>query len=150
MSVEQKLNEQKDRLVVEAGKTMARRALDDLTLSPEEKAAREAEAEANKKKRLVKVVLGAVVGIVVVIGALRLMAALWVYAILAVVVGGIGTLGYFAVQPKLAAMKQRRLADAVAAEEARTADARAAAAAKAVADQKQKLDDELARLKRSI
>ena len=150
MSVEQKLAEQKDRLVVEAGKAMARRALDDLTLSPEEKAARAAEDEATRKKRLVKIVLGAVVGLVVVIGVLRLMAALWVYAILAVVVGGIGTLGYFAVQPKLEAVKQRRLADAAAAEEARTADARAAAAARAVADQQQKLDDDLARLKRSL
>lgn len=150
MSIEDKVSAQKDRLVVEAGKAMARRAIDDLTLSPQEKTARAAQDEAGKKQRLVKIVLGAVVGIVVVIGVLRLMAALWVYAILAVVVGGIGTLGYFALQPKLEAAKQRRLADAAAAEEARTADARAAAAAKAVADQKQKLDDELARLKRSV
>ncbi len=150
MSLDNKVSEQKERLMLEAGRAMARRAVDDLTMSPEEKAARAAEDEAGKKKRLVKIVLGAVVGVVVVVGVLRLMAALWVYAILAAVVGGIGALGYFALQPKLEAMKQRRLADAAAAQDARTADARAAAATKAVADQKQKLDDELARLKRSI
>ncbi len=150
MSMNERVNEQKDRLVVEAGKAMARRALDDLTSSPEEKAARAAEDEANKKKRLLKIVVGGVVGVVVLVVALRVMAALWVYAIGAALLAGVGAIVYFTAQPKLAAMKQRRLAEAAAAEEARTADARAAAADKAITDQKQKLEDDLARLKLQV
>ncbi|HEY1098900.1 MAG TPA: hypothetical protein VGF99_08220 [Myxococcota bacterium] len=150
MPLNERLNEQKDRLVIEAGKAMAKKAFDDALLSPEEKAARAAVDEANRKQTMIKIVVGGVVGLVALVVVLRVMAALWVYAIGAAVLAGIGAVAYFTLQPKLAALQQRRLADAAAAEAARTADERAAAALKAERDAKQKLDDELARLKRQV
>lgn len=137
-----------------AGKAMAQRALDDLTLSPEEKA-RRAEEDAKKRRNLkIKLVLGGVVGLVVVLSAMSVLAALWKYALGLLLVFGIGGAGYLFAKPKLAALKQK----ATARLQARQAEERAAAeeqakvdAAKAAADaaqaKKQKLEDELAALK---
>ncbi len=137
-----------------AGKAMAKRALDDLTLSPEEKERRAKEDEGKRRSRKVKLILGGVVAVVAVLSLMSVLAALWKYAVGLLLVLGLGGAGWLVAKPKLQALKAR----ATARLEARRADERAAdeAAAKASAEQAaadaarakhQKLEDELAALK---
>lgn len=138
-----------------AGKAMAKRALDDLTLSPEEKAKRDQES-ANKKRNLkIKLAIGGVVGVVVVLSLMSVLAALWKYAIVLLLVAGVGGGGYLFARPKIAALKQKataRLEAGRAAERAAALEQAKAQADKAAADallaKQQKLEDELASLKK--
>lgn len=145
---------QKQKLMQKAGAAMAKKALGDavdaLTLTPEERAKREKEAEAQKRKRLVMVVLGGLALVVGVVVVMRLMAALWLYAIGFAVVAGIGGAGYLLLKPKIAAIgADRRLRAAE-----KEAENQKLAEAKAIEDKKsqaaQKLDDDLARLKQQL
>jgi len=143
------------RAALDAGRAMARRALDDLTLSPDERAARDAAAARATKKKLVLAVVGVTVVAVVGIGLLQLIASLWLYAIGFAVIAGVVGVGALLLKPRLDAWKARLLsarqakeADAlVAAQQQQQAQAAAAAAA-AKQQAAQKLEDELARLKR--
>ena len=137
-----------------AGKAMAQRALDDLTLTPEEKARREAESARKRRNLKIKLAIGGVVGVVVLLSAMSVLAALWKYALLLLFVAGVGGAGYWFARPKIAALKQKATArlEARKLEERATAEAEARvaaekAAADAAAKKKQKLEDDLAALK---
>lgn len=138
-----------------AGKDMARRALEDLTLSAEEKQRREQERTRARQKTLLKLVAVGAVGLVVVLSVMSLLAKLWMFAIGALVVAGVGAGAYFALKPRLAAWRSRataRLEQKKRAQEAEQLRLEAAAQEKARVDaeraRQQKLEDELAALKR--
>lgn len=150
MALADELAKSKQKLVNEAGAALVRKAVDDLTLSPEEKARRAAEAEAASRLRLVKLILGGVGVLVIGIVIMRLLARLWLWGIGLLIVGGVGAAAWLAFKPQLEAWKAKRLAARAEAEAARAAAAREAAAKKAEADAKQKLEDELARLKQRV
>jgi hypothetical protein len=148
MALSDEVERRKQQLVEQAGKAMldktVKGVIDDLTLSPEEKAKRQADDEAGSKTRLVKVVLGVTAALVAGIVILKVLAAVWMYGIALIVLAGLGTAGYLVARPKLEAMKQQRLEARNQRELERTADDRAKAAAA------QKLEDDLARLKRQV
>lgn len=161
MALSDEVERRKQQLVEQAGKAMldktVKGVIDDLTLSPEEKAKRAADDEAGSKTRLVKVVLGVTAALVAGIVILKVLAAVWMYGIALIVLAGLGTAGYLVARPKLEAMKQQRLEAATQRELERTADDRAKAAdeAKAAVERSkaaaaQKLEDDLARLKRQV
>jgi hypothetical protein len=161
MALSDEVERRKQQLVEQAGKAMldktVKGVIDDLTLSPEEKAKRAADDEAGSKTRLVKVVLGVTAALVAGIVILKVLAAVWMYGIALIVLAGLGTAGYLVARPKLEAMKQQRLEARNQRELERTADDRAKAAdeAKAAAERSkaaaaQKLEDDLARLKRQV
>jgi hypothetical protein len=145
MALADELEKSKQKLVNEAGRALVQKTIDDLTLSPEEKARRAAEDEAASRMRMVKLILGGVGILVVGVVIMRLLARLWLWGIALVVVGGVAAAAWFAFKPQLEAFKAKRLAA-----RAEAAAARDAAARKAEADAKQKLEDELARLKKQV
>jgi hypothetical protein len=147
------------KVALSAGKDLARRALDDLTLSPEQKAARDQQAARTTKKRLVLGVVAVTAVAVVGIGLLQLLASLWLWAIGFVVVAGVLGVVALLVKPRIDAIVARvrgahaeRTARALAAarqKEQQQAEAEAHAREQAAkAQAAQKLEDELARLKR--
>ncbi len=150
MALEEAADSAKRKFVEQAGKAMVKNAIDDLTLSPEQKAARDAENEKTNRMRLVKIILAVMAVVVGGVVLMKLMAQLWLYAIGFVVVAGLAGAGYLVGKPKLAALKQARLAAAAAREEERTRDEREQAAANKVKAEKQKLEDDLARLKQQL
>jgi len=127
-----------------AGKSIAKKAIEDLTSTDEEKA----EKKGERKKTLIKYGVIGVVGIVAVLALMSVLAKLWMYALGLLVVLGIGAGGYFYVKPKVVALKQRATARLHAKKDADDA----ANAVKALEDAKvakaQKLEDELAALKK--
>ena len=147
----------KNRLVEGAAKDMARRALDEFALSPEEKAQKEKQRAAASRKRNIKIVLGLTAVAVVGIGIMTLLAKLWFYAIAAVVVGGVGFAGYLTVRPRVlelrAARAQKQLA-ANAAAQAREQERQAQQAqkdAEAAREAKQRaLEEQLEALKKKV
>lgn len=144
------LEEQKAQFALDAAKKVARSAIEDLTLSPEEKAAKDQASAADRKKLLVKVILGATVVLVVGITLMNLFAKLWLYLVGLVFLAGVAGAGYLLVKPKLAAWNEKRLAGARAAaeEEARASGLKKAEEQKLLAQKK--LEDDLARLKKQI
>lgn len=143
------------RAALAAGKEMARRALEDIGLSDEEKAARDQQRQAARKKTLIKLGVVGVVGVLLVLSLMSVLAKLWMYGLGLLVVAGVGGAGWFALKPKIAALKQRAVARLEAkkrAEEAERLQLEAAAREKAAADaraaKERKLEDELAALKR--
>lgn len=137
-----------------AGKAMAKRALDDLTQSPEEKQQRAQEDEAKRRSRKIKLILGGVIAVVAVLSLMSVLAALWKYAIGLLLVLGIGGAGWLFAKPRLLALKARatarleaRKAEERAATEAEARVAAEKAAADAVRAKEQKLEDELQALK---
>ena len=93
-------------------------------------------------------IIGAVVGVGLVgIAVLGLIMNLWKYAILALVVGGLGFGTYIVVKPRLAALKKGAEDRLLASSRAREEEERVKAAADAVIAKQKKLDDELAALK---
>ena len=150
MALADELAKSKQKLVNEAGRALVQKAVNDLTLSPEEKASRAADDEAASRLRMVKVVLGGVFVLVVFIVIMRLLARLWLWGIGLLILGGVGAATWFALKPQLEAWKAKRLVARTVAEAARTAADREAKNRKAEAEARQKLDDELARLKRQV
>ncbi len=141
-------------VVLAAGKAMAKRTLDDLTMSPEEKRQRDEESQQDRRSRKIKLMVGGVIAVVAVLSLMSVLAALWKYAIGVLLVLGVGGAGYLFARPKIAALKQRAAARlgakkaeerALAEHEAKVAADKAAAAA--VNAKQQKLEDELAALK---
>jgi hypothetical protein len=157
MAAKDTVEKAKEKLIADAGKAMIKGMVDDLTLSPEEKAAKDAEDEGKRRSRMIKIILGVTGAIVAGIVVMKVLAAVWMYGIALVVLLGLGGVGYLAARPKLEAMKVRRLEKAKAKELERTAAARAAAEVQAKVDAenkakaaKQKLEDDLARLKSQV
>jgi len=144
----------KQKLVEEAGRAMVKGAIDDLTLTPEEREAKAKEKAAGDKSMLIKAILG-VTGVVVAgIVIMKVLAALWLYGIALVVIAGLGGVGYLVARPKIEAFKQQRLAAQqqrlAAKAEADSVRERAAAEAAVEAQKRaaqQRLEDELAKLK---
>lgn len=136
------------RAALASGKEMAKRALEDLTLTPEEKAEREAGRKKGRVKTLVKVVAVGVVGVVAVLSLMSVLASLWMYALGLLVVGGLGAGAYFYVKPKLLALKAKAAARLSERTSASEAEARAQAVVDTAAAKHKKLDDELAALKK--
>ncbi len=136
------------KLALQAGKAV----LKDATKQAKERVAL---ASTSTKLKL----LGGVVGIGVLgIVAVSLVAKLWAYAVVAVVLGGVGLAGYLVVKPKLTALRakaehkllagKREREELLRAEDARQAAAAAKQAADdAVTAKKQALEDQLAALK---
>jgi hypothetical protein len=127
---------------------MAKRALDDLTLSPEEKAKRAEEEKGARKKTLIKWGVIGVVGIVAILSLMSVLASLWMYALGLLVVGGIGAGAYFYLKPKVKALRAKAAARLAAKSEADAAAAKEQAIVDAAAAKKKKLEDDLAALKR--
>lgn len=150
MGLSDALEKSKQKLVNEAGRAVVKKAVDDLTLSPEEKAQRAAKDETASRLRLVKLILGGVAVLVTGIVLMRLMARLWMLGIGVVIVGGVGAAAYLVMKPKLEALKQRRLAARAEEEAARTAGDRARAEEDAKTAAQKKLEDDLARLKQQV
>jgi hypothetical protein len=142
------------RIATKAALSAGRDALERLTLSDDEKAARAAaRARATKKKLLIAIVV-ATVGLVGAIVLLQWLASLWMWAVGAVVVAGALGVTALVLKPRIDALR-RRLDERRAAKAAAQASVEAAerqrqalvAAEQAKAQAQKKLDDDLARLK---
>ncbi len=138
----------KQQLVAKAGEAALRDMVDTLTLSPEERAAREAQRAAGNRVLYAKVALGATVALVALLVLMKVFAALWLYGIALVVLAGLGVVLYFVGRPKLEALRARWQAARAAKAQAQQAAAREAEAARKVEAERQQIEDELARLKR--
>jgi hypothetical protein len=139
---------------LQAGRNAARAAFENLTLSDDEKAARNAaRARATKKKIAIGIVV-AVMGIAAAVALAQLVVSLWWWAVGGVVVLGMAGVAALLLKPRIDGLR-RRLAEARATRAARQAaidDAERqrqalVAAEQAKAQAAKKLDDELARLK---
>ena len=130
-----------------AGNRLAKRALEDLTLTPEEKQQRDAAAKSQRTKTLVKIGVVGVVGVVAVLSLMSVLASLWMYALALLVLGGVGAGGYFYLKPKLKALKQKAVARLSERNAASDEQDKAQAARALVSAKQQKLEDELAALK---
>jgi hypothetical protein len=157
MVVKDQVAQAKERLIKDAGKAMVKGMVDDLTLSPEERAAKDAADEGERRSRMIKIILAITGAIVAGIVVMKVLAAVWMYGIALVVLLGLGGVGYLAARPKIEAFKTQRLEKKAAAELERTAASRRAAelqakadAEAAVAAAKKKLEDDLARLKSQV
>ncbi len=127
---------------------MAKRALDDLTLSPEEKAKRAEEAKGARKRALIKWGVIGVVGVVAILSLMSVLASLWMYALGLLVVGGLGAGAYFYLKPKVKALRAKATARLAAKSEADAVVAKEKAIVDAAAAKHKKLEDDLAALKR--
>ncbi|HEY4221886.1 MAG TPA: hypothetical protein VGO62_11090 [Myxococcota bacterium] len=142
------MSDLKSDMLVNAGKDLAKRALSDLGLSDEEKQQRDLERSAARKKTLIKYGLIGVFGIAVVLSLMSVLAHLWMYALAFLVVAGIGTAGFFYVKPKVLALKNRAAKSLQEKNEADVVVQKEQAVVDAASAKKQKLEDELAALKR--
>jgi uncharacterized membrane protein YdbT with pleckstrin-like domain len=131
-------DDMKRKLAAEAGKAM----LDD--------AAREAKEKLANASTTTKLkIIGAVVGVAVVgVAILGLIMNLWKYAILAVIVGGLGLAAYLVVKPRVVALRAAAEEKLLAGRRAREEQERVEAAASAEAAKKKKLEDELEALRK--
>ena len=142
------LKDLSDSAALAAGKSLVKQKLEELTMSDEEKQARSEERAASRKKTLIK--WGAIgVGVLVLFASLvAALASIWPYVIGLAVVGGLGAGAYFYVKPKLLRAK-----DAVKAKlTSGPSSEPELEAPKVVVDpataKKQRLEEELAALKR--
>lgn len=77
-----------------AGKSAAKRAVEDLLSTDEEKAQQEAEDAAKSKRKRTKLIAFGVVGLLIVLGVIGLVINYWQWFILAGVVGLVALFGY--------------------------------------------------------
>lgn len=140
--------------LLSAGRDAARAALEGLTLSDDEKAARAAARSRATKKKLVLGVVVATIGAIGVIALFQLIASLWLWAIGAVVVAGTMGVAALLLKPRIDALRARlgagraaRAAEQAARDAAAQRQHALVAAEQAKAQEAKKLDDELARLK---
>ena len=150
-------------------KDAARRAFDDLTMSDEDKALREAERAREAKLRKWKLIGGAVVAVLALLAILSILAKLWAWIVGLALLAGLAYAVYFFVWPKLFGPKVRveveatpappepvrapreELEPEVEAEAQREQEAEAEAArARAKVLQERAIDDELAALKAKV
>lgn len=136
------------RTALAAGKEMAKRALEDLTLTSAQKQEREGARKRSRTKTLLKVIGVAVVGVVAALSLMSLLANLWMYALGLLVVGVLAGGGYLYVKPKVMALKARAAARLNARTSASDAAARARLVQEAALAKDKKLEDELAALKK--
>lgn len=148
MALSEEVARRKQQLVAKAGEAALRDMVDTLTLSPEERAAREAQRAASNRGLYAKVALGATVALVALIVLLKVFASLWLYGIALVALAGLGVVLYFVGRPRLEALRARWQAARTAKAQAQEAAAREAEAARKVEAERQQIEDELARLKR--
>lgn len=148
MALSDEVARRKQELMARAGEAALRDAVAELTLSPEEKAARKAQSAASDRIRLAKLVLGVTAALVVVIVLLKVFAALWIYGIALVLAAGVGTVGYLVARPKIEALRARWTAARTARARTLEAAAREAEVARRAEAEHRQLEDELARLKR--
>lgn len=144
------IEDTKAKLVADAAKNMARSAIEDLTLSEEEKKAKEEQSASDRKKLLIKVILGVTVGVVAVITLMNIFAKLWAYLVVLVVLAGVGGAGYLYFKPKLKAWNDKRLAGSRAEAEERAKQEAIESAEKQKQLAAKKLEDDLARLKKQL
>jgi len=127
----------KARLAVQAGKAVLKDATE------QAKAKVEGASTTTKLKWI-----GAAVGVgVVAIVAVNIIASLWLYAVGALVLGGVGLAGYLVVKPKVTALKAQAEQKLLAGKREREAEEAQRAATDAAAAKAKKLEDELAALK---
>ena len=119
-----------------------------LQTGSEEKRARAAERSGALKKNLIKYGIIGVVGVVMLLSLAIALSHLWAYAIGLLIVGGIGAGGYFYLKPKVIALKERTTARLTAKKTEQAAVDKEQAAKNAVAAKQQKLEDELAALRK--
>lgn len=139
---------------LERVKGAARRALDDLTLTDEEKALRAAEQEKESRIRKWKWIAGGVVAVLVFLAVMSILAKLWAWFVGLAILAGIAYAIYFYLRPKVKAVQVRAVAQ-IEAHRAEEEQADAAAEAErtreaeraAKAAREQAIDDELAALK---
>ncbi len=91
-----------------AGKNAAKRAVEDLLSTDEEKAQQEAEDAAKAKRRRTKLIIYAVVGLLIVLGVVGLVINYWQWFILAGVVGLLALFGYSRLRKRFASKKESR------------------------------------------
>ena len=145
----------KTRAAIEAGKDAAKRLYEDLTLSDEEKARREVERAAARRKWKWKLIAGAVVAIVVVITLMALLAKFWLWLVGLAILAVLGLAAYFYVRPKLSGVKVREVQPApspaalpeAVADDTEARESAARAAREQTAARERQIDDELAALK---
>jgi len=150
MALSEEIQRKQQALVEQAGKAVLRDLVDDLTLTPEAKAARKAQEATGNRLRLAKIVAAVTAVLVLVIVVMKVFAALWIYGIALVLLAGVGTVVFLVARPRIEALRARWKAARAARELARTAVAREAEAARQAQAEKQQLEDELARLKRRV
>jgi fatty acid desaturase len=148
MALSDEVARRKQQLVAKAGEAALRDMVDTLTLSPEERAAREAQRAASNRVLYAKVALAATAVLVALLVLMKVFAALWLYGIALVVLGGLGVVLYFVGRPKLDALRARWQTARIAKVRIQEAAAREAEAARQVEAERQQIEDELARLKR--
>ncbi len=146
--------DEKQQLALQAGKQLAQRALDTLTLSDDEKQERAQKDSSSRKLLLIKVVLGGTAVVVVGITLMNLVAKLWLYLVALVVIAGIGGAGYLVLKPRLTALlkswNDKRTEGARLQHAEHEARALVAAIEQQKAQAKTRLDDDLARLKKQL
>jgi uncharacterized protein HemX len=140
---------------LEAGKSIVKGAVGELLLSPEEKAKQSEEKKKKRRTLYIKLGAGAVVALLAVVTVVGLLANLWKYAAGALVLGGVGTAGYFYLRPKVRALRAKatarleaRRAAERAEEEKRLAAERERLALEAEQKKKQALEDQLEALRK--
>ncbi|MBI2388365.1 MAG: hypothetical protein HYV09_02000 [Deltaproteobacteria bacterium] len=161
MSDRKKLSEDLSiKAALAAGKNAARRVYDDLTLTEDEKAAREVERARARRILKWKLAIGAVVAVVLVATIVALLAKIWLWLLGLVFIAAIAAALWFWVRPKLARPAPERPvaelpahrdqvddAERLEAEQAREVAARARAEEASRAAREKAIDEELAALK---
>lgn len=157
------------RAMIAAGKDAAKRAVEDLLTSDEERAAKQAEQAPTSKARLWKIIGIGVLSLLVVVGVVGMLLTYWHWFLLAGVLGLGGLYGWSRLKKRLSAGKEPKEVEAKQVEAARAPVATAAeglrikeeaprdeaeerarnarALAEARAAQEQEVDEELAAMK---
>lgn len=126
------------------------RAVEAVTLSADDKARREQERATKGKKDLLLWILAGTAVVVLGLGVMAMLARLWMWAIGIVVLGGIGAAGYLVIKPKLSALKQKATARLMETRERERAEKEVQRQIAVQAAQQEKLEDDLAALKKKI
>ncbi|MBL8742388.1 MAG: hypothetical protein JNK04_14870, partial [Myxococcales bacterium] len=99
---------------IAAGKDAAKRALDDLLSTDEEKAKREAEKAGEQKSRRWKYIALGVLALCLVVGVVGLMLKFWTYFLFAGVLGVAALYGWWRLRKRRSATKDRAPEDETA------------------------------------
>ena len=103
--------------LLDAGRDAAKRAIEDFTLSDDEKAAREAERAAEAKRRRWKWIAIGVGALVLVISLIFLLAQIWMWILGIAVVAAIAVAIYYYAQRKWRAMREPKVRELPKSEE---------------------------------
>ncbi len=100
------------RALLAAGKDAAKRAIEDFTLSDEEKAQRDAERAAEAKRRRWKWIAIGVAGLVLLISLIFLLAQIWMWILGIALLAGAGVAIYYFARRKWRALREPAVAQA--------------------------------------